>query len=202
MGRVFALMALTGACLTGTAAAEPLRVEQFRCARAIVDRQPVQTVDCRAAERDDHLYLWVLLSGDGVALDALTQGRPIVLRQVWRRQSAAGTVDTVAVEHDLQGSGRSEAPERTNQTLLEERRLPAGRIAPDVAAKLRMEVAATGRFTWRTWSRKQGLSVSTYRITMVDDRRDPAACPETGGCVMTVMVVRLATTRFPLGVRT
>ena len=107
------------------------------------------------------LVLWMAVQGSAAALDQLTARGKLPIRHKWFRETLVGV-----------------RPEGV-ATPTDEIEIPAAQ--PGVVDKLRGEVAATGRFSWRTWSAKDQPGRGRWRVTVVHADNTPVLCPASGG---------------------
>ena len=107
------------------------------------------------------LVLWMAVQGSAAALDQLTARGKLPIRHKWFRETLVGV-----------------RPEGV-ATPTDEIEIPAAQ--PGVVDKLRGEVAATGRFNWRTWSAKDQPGRGRWRVTVVHADNTPVLCPASGG---------------------
>jgi hypothetical protein len=144
----------------------PPAVPLIEIARAVwagdVDRnskQPGPALTRSAPGR--RLVLWMAVQGSAAALDQLTARGKLPIRHKWFRETLVGV-----------------RPEGV-ATPTDEIEIPAAQ--PGVVDKLRGEVAATGRFSWRTWSAKDQPGRGRWRVTVVHADNTPVLCPASGG---------------------
>jgi hypothetical protein len=147
------------ACCATTACADPpnlLTVDQAVLTDA-VDRashtflHPVTPPFARK-----QVALWMQLRGTPELLDQIKSANgKITVHHVWRKYVLNGVETRLDQPLDI---GRQE----------------------DIA-KLAGQVAASGYFTWHTWSDKQNLSSGNWRVDLEFDGHVPVMCPGDGG---------------------
>lgn len=107
------------------------------------------------------LVLWMAVQGSAAALEQLAARGKLPIRHKWFRETLVGV-----------------RPEGV-ATPTDEIEIPAAQ--PGVVDKLRTEVAATGRFSWRTWSAKEKPGRGRWRVTVFHADNTPVLCPAQSG---------------------
>ncbi len=147
-------------------AARPQAVPLIQIARVVwsgdVDRSSKQPGPALMRSTPGRrLVLWMAVQGSAAALDQLAARGKLPIRHKWFRETLVGV-----------------RPEGV-ATPTDEIEIPAAQ--PGVVDKLRGEVAATGRFSWRTWSAKDKPGRGRWRVTVVHADNTPVLCPASGG---------------------
>lgn len=154
-------------CVPPTAAAGDLVIGKTPTwARSVgADRQPGAAHD--GGRPRAPLYFWMVFHGSADALQHLREKGTLPIRHRW----------SVAV-----GGERTEEP--TDEEYLEKRTITLGVGARDrkTISALDYQLAATRTFTWRTWSKKESVSLGTWRVEVLyDDANDtPVQCEIDG----------------------
>lgn len=158
---LFCLLAVPGSMALADSSDPPLAIAAAVWTAAVDpgSKQPVGRLT--RASPGKRLVLWMNLSGTAAALDQLAAQGRLPIRHKWFRESMLGIdAQGVAMPH-------------------EEIEIPAA--APGVIDKLRREVAASGHFSWRTWSLKDKVARGTWRVTVVYADNTPVLCPGDEG---------------------
>lgn len=145
---------------TALAQSVELKVVDYACARQIVDRMPVEEIDCGTFDLPGPVYVWVRLRGGPAALGLLESGSGIVIRHKWLR--------FVGPNPDI-------------ETIDADEEIRAGTIDATLLSRLRQEVNTRGYFDWRTWSYKRNVRKSRYAVLVLDRAYLTIPCDGSAG---------------------
>lgn len=111
------------------------------------------------------LILWMTYHGSEVALRHLQEKGALPIRHRWS-VAVGGKVDI----------------ETPDDTFTERLSVPlkVGSGSSPIIAKLAGQLAAQETFTWRTWSKKESVSVGIWRVEVLYDNDTPVNC-DMGG---------------------
>ena len=156
VARIAAMFALltAGSMIPLSSIAVPVEIESYVWTDHVAKRQPARTYKVVARVRG--LYLWTRVKGNAQALDYIRRNGAIPVVHKWYRLNSRGMeyegFDDIALDVGSQEDLR----------------------------KLEGQVAQTGFFTWRVWSRKENLTPGQWLVKIVTDEDDPVPCADGG----------------------